>query len=213
MLRAQLAQLLIEEGRDPEVIAPLAKAARAYVSSDGKDKTLPPELRQVGMRAGVIAEGAPFGDLLIEAIQKSGDEYFIQSAIYALAGAEDKATLNTLLALALTPTIRTGDLRYVQRYFSAEPVAKAALWTWFTTNFAAVEKRLSRYGMGGIPDIQRFACNTKDEAELRSFLGPRAVQLVGMPRVLKENEERIDRCIAFKAAKGGELNAAVMAAR
>ncbi|MBV9063381.1 MAG: M1 family metallopeptidase, partial [Alphaproteobacteria bacterium] len=144
MLRAQLAQLLIDEGRDPAVIAPLAKAARAYLESARKQSSLPPELRQEALRAGVIAESTPFENLLIEAMQKSDDEYFIQSAIYALAGAEDRGTLDHVLALALTPQIRTGDLRYVQRYFGAEPSAKQALWAWFQANFPAIERRLSR---------------------------------------------------------------------
>jgi hypothetical protein len=150
---------------------------------------------------------------VIAAIQSSNDEYFIQSAIYAVAGSEDPATLDKLLALSLTPKIRTGDYRYVQRYFAQEPAAKQALWAWFKANFAPLEKRLSRYGMGGAPDIQRFGCSAEDKAELRSFLGPKAAQLVGMPRVLKENEERIDRCIAFKTAKAAEIQAALGSVR
>jgi alanyl aminopeptidase len=213
MLRAQLAQLLVEEGHDPAVITALSSAAKAYLASGGKDTSLPPELLQEAMRAAVMRDGPAFGDQLIAALQKSDDEYFIQSAIYALAGTQDEATLNKLLALSLTPKIRTGDYRYVQRYFAQEPAAKQALWAWFKANFGALEKRLSRYGMGGTPDIQRFGCDATDKAELRSFLGPRAAQLVGMPRMLKENEERIDRCIAFKAAKAAEIDAALASAR
>jgi alanyl aminopeptidase len=213
MLRAQLAQLLVEEGGDPAVIAPLAKAARVYLESGGRDMSLSPELRQEALRAGVIAEGPAFEDLLIDRMQKSTDEYFIQSAIYALAGAQDEAALSRVLAMSLTPQIRTGDLRYVQRYFSAEPAAKRALWNWFKANFGALEKRLSRYGMGSTPDIQTFGCDLADKSDLHAFFAPKVNELEGVPRVLKENEERIDRCMAFKAAKGAEVNAAVIAAR
>jgi hypothetical protein len=160
-----------------------------------------------------MAEGAVFENMLIEAMQKSTDEYFIQSGLYALAGASDAATLDKVLAIALTPKIRTGDLRYVQRYLSAEPAAKQALWSWFKTNFAAIEKRLSRYGMSSTPDIQKFGCDAADKADLDAFFAPKLNELEGMPRVLKENEERIDRCIAFKTAKGAEINRAVIAAR
>jgi alanyl aminopeptidase len=213
MLRAQLAELLVEEGHDSQVTAGLAKAANEYLASGSKDTSLPPELRQEAMRAAVMQDGAAFSNRLIEALQKSDDEYFIQSALYALSGAQDEATLNKVLALALTPKIRTGDFRYVQRYFAREPVAKQALWAWFKANFAALEKRLSRYGMGGTPDIQRFGCTAADKADLRAFLGPKAARLVGMPRVLKENEERIGRCIAFKTAKAAEIGAALVPAR
>jgi glutathione S-transferase len=163
------------------------------------------------MRAGVISGGAPFSERVIDAIRHSNDEYFIQSAIYAVAGSDDPATLNKLLALSLTPAIRTGDLRYVQRYYAAESAARPAYWNWLKANFAALEKRLSRYGMGGTPDIQRYACDNASRSDLQAFLGPKASQLVGMPRTLRQTQERIAACIAFKAAKGGEVNAALTA--
>jgi len=214
LMRQRLAEILVEEGRDPDLTQRLAHAADAYLTSNGQSLDgLPPELLQEAMRAGVMAGGPGFGDKVIAAIQSSNDEYFIQSAIYAVAGSEDPATLDKLLALSLTPKIRTGDYRYVQRYFAQEPTAKQALWAWFQGNFVALEQRLSRYGMGGAPDIQRFGCSAEDKAELRSFLGPKAAQLVGMPRVLKENEERIDRCIAFKTAKAAEIQAALGSVR
>jgi len=211
LTRAQLVQLMVEEGRDPAVIASLAKAARAYLESGGKDSSMPPELRQEAMRAGVIAEGASFGDLLVRAIQNSSDEYFVQSAIYALAGSEDEATLKKLLALALTPTIRTGDLRYVQRYFAREPLAKQVYWAWFKANFPALEMRLSRFGMSGTPGVQKFACDAATKADLHAFFAPKAHELEGVPRVLQQSEEGIQRCMAFKAAKRVQINAALAA--
>jgi hypothetical protein len=211
LLRAQLVQLLVEEGRDPAVIGSLAEAAREYLRSGGRNSSLAPELRQEAMRAGVLADGAKFGDIVFDALQKADVEYFIQSAIYALAGTEDAASLKKVLALALTPAIRTGDFRYVQRYFSQEPAARRALWAWFQADFPAIEKRLSRYGMGSMPDIQKFACDAESKASLHAFFAPKIAELEGTPRTLRENEERIDRCIAFRRAKGAEINAAVVA--
>ena len=124
-----------------------------------------------------------------------------------------RTTLDKLLALALTPTIRTGDLRYVQRYFRAEPAAKAALWSWFKLNFAAIERRLSRYGMGATPEIQKFGCDAQSKTDLHAFFGPKTAELVGTPRTLRENKDRIDRCMAFKNAKAVDLASAASALR
>lgn len=214
LLRQNLVELLAEEGGDKALIAKLAKAAHAYLASGGKDLGgLPPELIQESLRAGVLAEGAPFGATLIDAIQKSKDEYFIQSAIYAVASSTDKPTLDRLLALALTPTIRTGDLRYVLRYYAAEPVARDASWSWFTANFEAIKKRVSRRGMSSTPGILSFACDPRSKTELHAFFAPKTKELDGSARALQQTEERIDRCIAFKAAKGAEINAALAAVR
>ncbi|MFL6690469.1 MAG: M1 family metallopeptidase [Alphaproteobacteria bacterium] len=212
LLRQRLVEILVEEGRDSNLIQRLGRAADRYIASGEKDRDgLPPELIREAMRAGVISGGAPFGDRVIDAIRHSNDEYFIQSAIYAVAGSDNPATLNKLLALSLMPAIRTGDLRYVQRYYAAESAARPAYWNWLKTNFAALEKRLSRYGMGGTPDIQHYACDNASRSDLQAFLGPKASQLVGMPRTLRQTQERIAACIAFKAAKGGEVNAALAA--
>lgn len=214
LLRQALVELLVEEGRDTGLIAQLAKGAHAYLNSGGKDHGgLPPELIQESLRAAVLAEGASFGDALVAAVAKTHDEYFAQIAIYAVAGSQDRATLDKLLALALTPAIRTGDLRYVLRYYAGEPMARAALWSWATTNFDALKKRLSSRGMSGLPDIQRNACDPETKAALHAFVAPKVKELEGIGRVLSEDEERIDRCIAFKTAKGAEINAALASVR
>jgi alanyl aminopeptidase len=213
LLRQRLVEILVEEGRDSNLIQRLARAADRYIASGEKDRDgLPPELIREAMRAGVITGGAPFGARVIDAIRHSTDAYFIQSAIYAVAGSDDPATLNKLLAVSLTPAIRTGDLRYVEQYYSAEAAARPAYWNWLKANFAALEKRLSRYGMGGTPNTQHYACDNASRSDLQTFLGPKASRLVGMPRTLRQAQERIAACIAFKAAKGGEVNAALAAA-
>jgi len=214
LMREALVQLLVEEGRDPALTAQLTKAAHVYLASGGKDTGgIAPELVQEAMRAGVISEGAPFSDQLLAALQKSDDEYFVSRAIYALAGAQDEASLNKLLALSLTPTIRTGDIRYVWRYMSAEDRGHAVLWSWFKANIDAVEKRVSSQGLSGAPDILKFGCDAATKSDLDAFFGPRTGQLEGTPRTLKENDDRIDRCIAFKTAKGVEIEAALKTAK
>jgi len=77
----------------------------------------------------------------------------------------------------------------------------------------ALKKRLSSRGMSGLPDIQRNACDPETKAALHAFVAPKVKELEGIGRVLSEDEERIDRCIAFKAAKGAEINAALASVR
>jgi hypothetical protein len=158
-----------------------------------------------------MTEGAPFADSVMDAMRASDDEYFVQSAIYAVAGANDDATLKKLLGMALTPAIRIGDVRYVFRYMLAEPKGRDVAWVWFKANYNNVLKRLSSYGMGGTPDILQYACDGNAKADLAAFFGPKTSQLTGTPRTLKENEDRIDRCVAFKQAKGAEISRAIKA--
>ena len=45
-----------------------------------------------------------------------------------------------------------------------------------------------------------------------TVVGPRANELVGAPRELREANDQIDRCIAFKSAKGVEIATALKTA-
>jgi len=91
----------------------------------------------------------------------------------------------------------------------AETPAREILWNWLKANFAAVERRVSAEGFDSAPDIMKFACDARSKADLDGFLGPKTSQLEGTPRVLRENDDRIDRCIAFKGAKASEIAAAL----
>src|ERR1700740_3313908 len=93
----------------------------------------------------------------------------------------------------------------------AEPVGRTVLWAWFKANYDAMVKRVSVDGMSSMPDIQTFGCDAATRADLDAFFGPKTGQLAGTPRTLKENDDRIDRCIAFKSAKAGEISAALKA--
>jgi len=212
LMRQYLVQLLVEEGQDPQLIAQLAKAANAYLASGGaNDGGIAPELLQEALRAGVMSEGAPFANKVLAAMQKSQDEYFIQSGIYAVAGASDEATLRKLLDLTLTPVIRIGDIRYVFRYMQGEAKGRDVSWQWFKQNYDVLLKRLSSYGMASAPDILSMACDDRAKSDLAAFFGPKTALLTGTPRTLKENEDRINRCTAFRAAKASEIAAAVKA--
>jgi alanyl aminopeptidase len=212
LLRETLAQLLVEEGRDPALIAQLSKAAHTYVASGGKDMGgIAPELLQEAMRAGVYAEGAPFSRQLLDTLKKSDDEFFTKSVIFAVAGADDADSLNGLLAA--TPSIRIGDLRYVFRGLLREEKGQPVLWAWFKSNFSAIEARVSAQGLGEGPGLFAYGCDAAARAELDGFFGPRTGELQGTARTLKENDDRIDRCIAFRQAKGAEIAAALKAAK
>jgi hypothetical protein len=212
LMRQYLVQLLVEEGHDPALIAQLTKAAHTYLASNGADRGgIAPELVMEALRAGVMSEGAPFAASVFDAMQKSDYEYFIQSAIYGLAGSNDEATLRKLLDMTLTPAIRTGDVRYVFRYLQGESKGRDVAWAWFKANYDGMVKRLSTYGLSSAPDILQHACDAGARADLAAFFGPKTAQLTGTPRTLKENEDRIDRCIALKQAKGTEIAAAIKA--
>lgn len=79
-------------------------------------------------------------------------------------------------------------------HYAAEAVARPVLWNWFKSNFAAIKHRVSSSGMSYAPTIQSYVCDQQAKADLDSFFEPKLGELEGSPRVLRETDERIDRC-------------------
>jgi alanyl aminopeptidase len=214
LARERLIALMVSEARDPATIAALAPKAQAYLDSDGKNAGgLTRDVLTQAVRAGLISRGPAFSDAVFTAFTKTDDEDFRRAMISAASISEDRAFLDRVTAYALTPKLRVGDMFYVQRYFEQEPAARAALWNWLKTNFAAIEKRESPDGMSDVSNVMQDACSADAKTDLHAFVAPKTKELTGSERPLAENEERIDLCMALKQAKGAEIEAALKAAR
>jgi alanyl aminopeptidase len=207
LARERLVTLLVTEGRDRDTIAALAKAADGYLFGD--TAALAPEIIGEAMRAGLLSGGQPFADRLIKAFTASNDEFFRRQLVYAFAGSDDPAAIRKLLAVALTPHMRTGELRYLYEYMSDEPVARNTLWNWYTQNFNALLARVSAQGMRRPVSTLEKACDARAEDAINGFFGPKTDELTGTKRPLAQANERISRCIAFRKAKGQEIAAAL----
>jgi alanyl aminopeptidase len=207
LARERLATLLVSEGRDPVTTDALARMARSLI--DGKGNTLPPELTGEALRAGISVDGAPFANKLIAAFLASDREYFRRQIVYAFAGSEDQAIIRTFLGIALTPRMRTGELRYLFEYMGEEPPAWAALWSWYKSNYTAMLKRVSRDGMVRAVGTLRSACDETARDDVDAFFAPKTTELTGTQRPLALVEEKIARCAAFRQAKSVEVATAL----
>ena len=210
LTRLALLQLTVEEAGDTVITAKLAAEAKTYLTT-GKGPSS--DTLQEAMRAAVLHDGMTFAAPLLKTFVASKDEYFRRSIIYALAGSNDPAVLEMLLALILSPDMRVGEIGYVYTGMQGEPVGRAVLWHWFGENYTRLLGRLSPAGMQRTPGIAGEACDVAARDELDAFFRPKIAQLPGTPRTLALAEEQIDRCIAFRAAKGEEIRAALQAAR
>ncbi|MGA7712892.1 MAG: M1 family metallopeptidase [Rhizomicrobium sp.] len=205
LMREKLATLLVAEGADPATISELSVAAHAMVNGQ-KSAKLAPDVLGVALRAGLMSDPA-FADGVLQAFAASNDEYFRRMTIYAFSGSENPALVDKLLALA--PKMRSGELRYLYEYMAEEPVARAALWSWFKANYGLVVKRVSTRGMSHSVGILSNACDTGASKALADFFGPKVGIWNGTMRPLALAKEKIGQCVAFKYAKGQEIDFAL----
>jgi alanyl aminopeptidase len=203
---------VVEEARDQQVTSALIPSAQAYLASDGLDTGgMSRDLMQEAMRAGVLGGGAGFEDALVAGFLKSGKEYVRQQVLIAAGATENPAYADRWLAL--TPQMRSGELITLLHSASNDAVMRIRIWAWMKANYDGLAARLSPEAMAGMPGVMARACDEVSRVELDSFFRPKLAGLPGAARPLALAEEQIDRCIAFKAAKGTEIAAALRAAR
>lgn len=209
--RAALVKLLVEEGRDPQTLAALTDAAEIYIASGEKSLGgLSPDLTQEALRAAIMTKGTAFGEPLMQAYQTSKDEYFHSSVLYAIAGSDDPAFLNSVFDMMLTPKIHIGDIRYYYAFMSGEPTARVALWSWFQAHYVALTARVGDEEIPRSIGMFSHVCDAGTRKEMVDFFQPKVATIPGLKRRLAMAEEQIDRCMAFKDAKGKELRAALI---
>jgi len=207
LLREKLVALMVGEANDPAVVAELSATAHAYVASNGlKPGKLAPDLLGDALRAG-LASDPLLADGLVTLLEASSDEAFRRAAIYAFSGSNDRVAISKLLATV--PKMRLGDIRYLYQYMAAEPVARGVMWNWFKANYGALVARVSPRAVGRAVAILANVCDAGSRGALDAFFRPKTAELEGSARPLALAEERIDRCVAFEAAKGPEIAAAL----
>jgi alanyl aminopeptidase len=212
LLRASLAALLVEESRDKQVTSALIPAGAAYLASDGLDtRGMSRDLMQEALRAGVLEGGATFEDALVTAFLKSGKEYVRQQALIAAGATENSSYAERWIALM--PQMRSGEVITLLRLGSNDAVMRGRIWAWLKANYESLAVRLPPDAMAEMPGAMARACDKASRADLDSFFRPKLSIVPGAARPLALAEEQIDRCIAFKTAKGAEIAAAFRRAK
>lgn len=210
LLRENVADILARETRDPETLAVLAAAGRAYLASEGREAAgLPAELLQTAMWAAVAEGGPEFGHVLLAALKASGNAQFRRSSLFALTAAEDPDFAGEVLSLILSPALKRNESALVFRWMALDPGHQARTRDWVMTNFDAVIERFSVHAADSLVNRFAGACDRSTRDRLMEFFGPRTGELPGTARALALTIEAIDRCLAFRDAKGAEIAAAL----
>ena len=210
LARPVLTQLMVSEARDTLTVSQLSKLAHNGVPSNWNRSTLAAELRDEAMRAGVIAD-PDFAGALLAAYEKAKDETQRRSIIYAFAVSEDTEALDKLLALALTPRMRVGELTYLYQYLPSEPTARDVLWNWYRKNYKPLLDRVTALRMDAGIDIMAAACDASAKGEMDAFFSSRVASLPGATREYAAAGEQVSRCAAFRDVKGKEIAEALNA--
>jgi aminopeptidase N len=196
-LRATLIHALGATGADSQIAA----AARTAL-----DRTLAggPALEPTLARS-IISVAAQWGDsTLFDALLAASDRAASPDEryryLYALAQFRDPALIDRALALSTTSTVRSQDTAaFFARFFSEES-ARPRAWTFLKQHWTELEPKVTIFGgdttmVGALSNF----CDAASRDDIASFF--RQHPLPSAARTLTQTLERIDNCIALRAAQ------------
>jgi len=207
-LRLSLMGLVANEARDPQVRATLARAGAAVVAGDMA--AVDPALRGLALGVAVQEGGVPFMEKLSAALTKSDNPLFRGQAALALGYAQGAEPIAAAQRLATAPGMQSLETVRVIQSLGNQRAARDSTIAFTNANFTRLMESFPGFARPGIIGIYDGFCETGDVAKVDAMLTPKLPIIGGGALELAQTKERIAKCAALKAAKGGEI-AAVLA--
>lgn len=145
-------------------------------------------------------------DRFLAEFKKTQDRQERERIINAIGSFHDRAAIDASMQAVLS-----GEIPFIEGGFilvSAGQGSEATRRMPFEFLKAHFDEIVSKRPTGGgfdfgsvLPQVGYSYCDAQSKSELQSFFAPRVDKFVGAPRTLKQVLERIDVCIAEKAAQ------------
>ncbi len=119
----------------------------------------------------------------------------------ALGHFRDGAILQAALQIILADTFEGRDAIAILQAALANDATRRQAFDFMRANYAALEARLPREFTARFPSWTAELCTVADRDGMAAFFRPRMVNVEGGPRNLAQALERVDLCVAFKAAQ------------
>lgn len=211
LLRKDLQRFLIVIAKDQALRKPLAEQAAAVLGfgRPADPAAAPPEEYETILSVGVQDLGKDYFDLLLARALGSDDPAFRNSALGAVARAEDPAMVRELQAAVLSGKLKGTEMLgvlYRQLYRRA---TNESTYAWLRANDEAVIGMIPEtFRANVVPGLGAAFCTGPRAAEWREFVLSHANELPGYERDLAKAIESIELCAALRQASAERLASA-----
>ena len=209
LARAKLAELLVKVAREPSATAPLAASGAAYLraiaASDPKAIAPQAELLPVALWAAVFTGGEPVARDAIAAINASSEAEFRIAAVSALTAARDPKAIAAIEEYVASGALRVREARTYLRDVFADAERRPRAWAWLRENFKRLAAPVPEEARARFISLTGSLCGDASRAEIEWFFKPMVATMTGAPRIFANALESVDRCVAWRKAKGPEF--------
>ena len=206
LLRPELVGLLALTARDPDVRAALgASAERSLADPASVDAQLRWRSWAVALQVG----GAPLLARLKVLLLDSTDVHVGDDAARALGAAEDPAVADAALDLVLDPALPVSRSLRILFAQVANPRRRSGAWDWLEGHRDALIARVPLASQGDLANLGGSFCALTDRQRFEAVLASRLLRGGANEIEVGRTFERIDDCIALRAATGDAIKSAL----
>lgn len=204
LMRSTLVNTLAFDYKVPEVRAAMLKQGDAILQAkpDGRLNfaAANPDLRGIALGVAVQEHGKSAVDALIAELQQTSDPSSRNAIFSGLSSVEDPALVEKVRDLALTKSVKVGEMAMLLMSGRDTVARRDAMWNWFTANYDKILERTGSFSGGRLPALAGAGSCTAAEGErLQAFFASRADDAAGVARGLAQTSESIQLCAALKA--------------
>lgn len=212
LLRAELAETMARVARDPNTVTPLAAKGAALLRAMAQGRPpepLAPELLQPALWAAIFSGGDPVARDAIAAIKGSTEAQFRTLAIASLAAARDPAANLEIEDFVVSGALSVREQSSYLRNAFEDAERRPGVWTWLRHDFKRISASIPRDARSRLVNLASNLCDTQSRAEIEWFYKPMLGEISGAERLYANALESVDRCVAWRKAKGAEVAAAL----
>ena len=205
-LREMALPMVAERGHDAALARAAQRLAQRWVTHR---KAVPPDTRSIVLVTAARTSGKDAPRLFdaLMAIAKSGNDQNERDDVFAALGSfPDPALLARALALIADPKINARDGAVILKEALQHPATRPAALAWSAAHSDQLA-RAPREQQGYFPTWAEGACTSAERAQFVASFATRAAELDAGQRKYRESLEKIDLCLALRAAQEAPLNA------
>ncbi|MCY1020411.1 M1 family metallopeptidase [Pyxidicoccus sp. MSG2] len=197
MLRPLLVWMVANVGEDAALRAEARKLALRWLEDRS---TLPLDATSAVLGTAAATGDAALHQRLREALRSTPSGRERELIFGALGTFKDPALSRASLELLLAPEVDAREALPILFGQLSEPPTRAGAFGFLREHFEPLRQRLPRDISTWLLATGSFFCDAEHRQQVADFFGPHARQIEGGERTLAQSLERVDLCIAQRAA-------------
>ena len=204
LLRPTLLSVMTDDGEDKALQAEARRLAEKWIKDR---KSLPPELIDLVLAAAAGAGDRALWDKLYAAAKTEKDRSDREHLIDGLAGFHDLKIVAESLRVSLANDFDPRESITLLWGASADRRTRQAAYDFVKQHYDQIIGRMPPDFGARLPSVARSFCDAEHRKDVEVFFSDKVSRSRGGPRALAQTLERMDLCIALRAAQQDSVTA------